>query len=56
MLTDKEYEDMLQEKLLQVNAQIAILDEGLGVLREEERRESEKVSSEKGKEDEKPVK
>jgi hypothetical protein len=36
ILTDEEYESMLREKLLRINAQIAILDENIGALREEQ--------------------
>ena len=36
VLTDEEYESMLREKLLRVDAEIAIVDEDLGKLREEE--------------------
>ena len=37
LLTDKEYEAILREKILKVDAEIAILDEDLDALREKER-------------------
>lgn len=37
VLTDAEYENMLQEKLLRVNADIALLDERINVLRDQKR-------------------
>ncbi|KAF4633351.1 hypothetical protein G7Y89_g4768 [Cudoniella acicularis] len=37
VLTDVEYEDMLREKLLRVNAQIALIDENIEALRAQER-------------------
>ena len=35
-LTDEEYEHMLQEKIIRVEAEIAIVDESLDKLKEEE--------------------
>lgn len=37
VLTDTEYENMLQEKLLRVNAEIALIDENIEALRGQER-------------------
>jgi predicted house-cleaning noncanonical NTP pyrophosphatase (MazG superfamily) len=37
VLSDREYEDMLREKLLRVNAQIALVDENIEALRAQER-------------------
>lgn len=37
VLSDAEYEDMLREKLLRVNAQIALVDENIEALRAQER-------------------
>lgn len=37
VLSDSEYEDMLREKLLKVNAQIALVDENIEALRTQER-------------------
>lgn len=37
VLSDAEYEGMLQEKLLRINAQIALVDENIDALRAEER-------------------
>lgn len=37
VLSDSEYEDMLREKLLRVNAQIALVDENIEALRAQER-------------------
>lgn len=42
VLSDREYKDMLQEKLLHVNAEIAVVDDSLGVLRAKERERSAK--------------
>jgi hypothetical protein len=42
VLTDTEYDEMLQEKLLRLNAQIALIDENIVALREEERKMAEK--------------
>lgn len=53
VLSDKEYEEMLREKLLRVNAEIALVDENIEALRVQER-ESEadaKEGLEKGKEE-----
>jgi hypothetical protein len=36
VLTDTEYENMLQEKLLRVNAEIALIDENIEALRAQE--------------------
>jgi hypothetical protein len=37
VLSDSEYETMLREKLLRVNAQIALVDENIEALRAQER-------------------
>jgi hypothetical protein len=37
VLSDAEYEEMLQEKLLHVNAEIALVDENIEALRAQER-------------------
>jgi hypothetical protein len=37
VLSDNEYENMLREKLLRVNAQIALVDENIEALRAQER-------------------
>ncbi|KAL9108416.1 MAG: hypothetical protein Q9187_008295 [Circinaria calcarea] len=37
VLSDEEYENMLRERLLRVDAEIAIVDEDLGMLREQEK-------------------
>lgn len=37
MLSDSEYENMLREKLLKVEAEIALVDENIEALRGEER-------------------
>lgn len=37
VLTDKEYEHMLQEKLLKVNAEIALVEESIEALRAQEK-------------------
>jgi hypothetical protein len=37
VLSDSEYENMLREKLLRVNAQIALVDENIEALRAQER-------------------
>jgi len=39
VLSDKEYEDLLKERLLKVNAEIALVDEGIEALRAREREE-----------------
>jgi hypothetical protein len=36
-LSDKEYEGMLREKLLRVNAEIALVDEKIEAIRDEEK-------------------
>jgi predicted house-cleaning noncanonical NTP pyrophosphatase (MazG superfamily) len=41
VLSDSEYENMLREKLLRVNAQIALVDENIETLRAEERQAAE---------------
>jgi len=38
-LSDAEYEDMLQEKLLKVNAEIALIDDRVEILRKEAQQE-----------------
>ena len=42
VLSDEEYENMLREKLLKVNAEIALVDESVEALREKEREETTK--------------
>ena len=37
VLSDSEYENMLQEKLLKVNAEIALIDENIEALRAQEK-------------------
>jgi len=37
VLSDSEYESMLREKLLRVNAQISLVDENIEALRAQER-------------------
>jgi hypothetical protein len=37
VLSDQEYENMLQEKLLKVNAEIALVDENIEALRAQEK-------------------
>jgi len=39
-LADEEYEGMLREKLLKIEAAVAVIDEEIGKLREEETRAS----------------
>jgi ketopantoate reductase len=41
VLTDTEYDEMLQEKKLRLDARIALIDENIAVLREEEKRMAE---------------
>lgn len=48
VLSDAEYEDMLQEKLLKVNAEIALVDESIEALRGQERELQMKEMKEKG--------
>lgn len=36
-LTDKEYENMLQEKILKLDAEIAMVDDNIAVLREKQK-------------------
>jgi ABC-type uncharacterized transport system ATPase subunit len=43
VLTDKEYDEMLQEKLLMLNAQIALIDENIAALTEEEKKMADKL-------------
>ena len=38
VLSDKEYEDLLREKLLRVNAEIALVDENIVALKAEEQK------------------
>lgn len=40
VLSDQEYEKILQEKLLSVNAQIALVDESIEALKAQEREET----------------
>jgi len=47
VLTDTEYENMLQEKLLRVNAEIALIDENIEALRAQERDMAAKNASNK---------
>lgn len=42
VLSDKEYEEILQEKLLSVNAEIALVDESIAALRVQEQEEAAK--------------
>lgn len=42
VLSDAEYETMLQEKLLRINAQIALVDESIEALRGQEREIADK--------------
>ncbi|KAI9051589.1 hypothetical protein LZ554_004633 [Drepanopeziza brunnea f. sp. 'monogermtubi'] len=49
VLSDAEYEKMLQEKLLRINAQIALVDENIEALRSEEREMSAEKSLDKSK-------
>ncbi|PSS12961.1 hypothetical protein M430DRAFT_143450 [Amorphotheca resinae ATCC 22711] len=46
VLTDSEYENMLQEKLLRVNVEIALIDESIEKLRAQERGEAREVENE----------
>lgn len=46
VLTDSEYENMLQEKLLRVNVEIALIDESIEKLRAQERGEVREVENE----------
>jgi hypothetical protein len=52
VLTDTEYENMLHEKMLRVNAEIALIDESIEALRAQEREiaASQKVSEPRSKE------
>lgn len=45
VLSDAEYEDMLQEKLLRVNAEIALLDDNIEALRAQERDMATRVAA-----------
>jgi len=47
VLTDAEYENMLQEKLLWINAKIALIDDSIEVLRAEEKEMASKQTVEK---------
>ncbi|KAJ5050460.1 uncharacterized protein L3040_002343 [Drepanopeziza brunnea f. sp. 'multigermtubi'] len=49
VLSDAEYEKMLQEKLLRINAEIALVDENIEALRSEEREMAAEKSLEKSK-------
>jgi hypothetical protein len=49
VLSDAEYEKMLQEKLLRINAQIALVDENIEALRSEEREMAAEKSLDKSK-------
>lgn len=49
VLTDQEYNVMLQEKLLNVNAQIALIDESIEALRKQEKEDASRVTEESGK-------
>lgn len=49
VLTDQEYNGMLQEKLLNVNAQIALIDESIEALRKQEKEEASKPTAESEK-------
>jgi hypothetical protein len=40
VLSDEEYEDMLREKLLKVDAEIALVDENIAALRVQEQRQA----------------
>lgn len=53
VLTDAEYETMLREKLLNINAQIALVDENIEDLRAQEREIAKEVSM-KGNKETKP--
>jgi len=44
VLSDKEYEDMLREKLLRVNAEIALVDESIAALRAQEKEMAEQTT------------
>lgn len=48
-LTDDEYEGMLKERLLKVDAEIAILDDNLQALREQQNNEARKLEGTDGK-------
>jgi len=45
VLTDKEYDSMLQEKLLWINAKIALIDESIEALRAEEKEMASKQAN-----------
>lgn len=49
VLSDKEYEEMLREKLLRVNAEIALVDENIEALRVQEREIEAKKVGDAGK-------
>jgi len=46
VLTDAEYENMVQEKLLWINAKIALIDESIEALRAEEKELAAKQAAE----------
>ena len=48
VLSDKEYEDMLREKLLRVDADIAMIDENIEALRRQERQSEARGKDGKG--------
>ena len=45
VLSDEEYENMLRDKLLKVNAEITLIDESIEALREREREETTRAES-----------
>lgn len=47
VLSDRDYENMLREKLLRVNAEIALVDESIEALRAQERKSTSATNSEK---------
>lgn len=47
VLSDQDYENMLREKLLRVNAEIALVDESIEALRSQERESTSAANSEK---------
>jgi len=47
VLSDKEYEDMLREKLLKVDVEIALVDESIAGLRKRELEEENKEAASK---------
>lgn len=52
VLSDKEYENMLQEKLLKVNAEIALVDESIDGLRIQEKEFNVREKERRKKEEE----